>query len=169
MNGRIMRRGPAQAAACAILLILGCTVILEPIDGRDGGDGAGTQPQTITIRIVNATDNTLDPEIFLSDQPVSADELFTDAHKYTLFGVGRFGLLGGRDADRFEIDCTQARMIGARGKFGGGDDGNDLTNPTSSDRRIVLTQDLSVFCGGRVTFTYSRSADGFTTSFDVSP
>jgi len=146
----------------------GCVVTIDPVNGGDGdnnGGNGGSTDTTITIRIINATNVTLDPEIYVSAEPVNLEDLFRTGNKYTAFGVGTLGLLGGGDTDQFTVQCANARVIGTKGgKFG-----DDLNNPDGTGRQIVLTQDLSVFCGGRVTLTYSRSGDGFNTTYDVDP
>ena len=162
--------------ACLIALIAllpgGCVITVDPIDGGDGDGDAGGDgtTQEITIQIINATPNTLDPEIFLSATPVDAVGLFQLNNKYTLFGVGRLGLLAGSDTESFTIDCSQARVIGTLGgSFGGGADNNDLTNPAGSGTQRVLAQDQVFFCGERVTFTYRQSGAGFITTLDFEP
>jgi hypothetical protein len=147
----------------------GCVVTVDPLDGGGGnggggggGDGTGT---VITVRIINASNVTLDPEIYISAEPVTVEQLFQPGNKYTAFGVGTLGLLGSAGTDQFTIECANARVIGTSGgKFG-----DNLNEPEGTGRQIVLTQDLSIFCEGRVTFTYSRSGGGFTTTFDVDP
>lgn len=139
----------------------GCMITIDPPPGGGGDRGGGTG--TITIRIVNTTNTTLDPEIFVSATAVSSEELFQPERKYTRFGVGTLGLIGPGGSDEFRLNCPEARVIGTRGgKFG-----DDLNNPEGSGRRIVLTQELNIVCGDRVTFTFSRTAGGFTTRFDV--
>jgi hypothetical protein len=150
--------------AVAALLSAGCTITIDP---PGGGPPDPNQPgsQTIVIRVVNATNTTLDPELFVSAAAVSVDELFAGENKFTAFGVGTLGLLGPGGSDEFALSCTDARLVGTRGgKFG-----DDLNNPTGTGRQIVLTQDLNLFCGGSVTFTYRTSGSGFTTTFDVKP
>jgi hypothetical protein len=51
----------------------------------------------------------------------------------------------------------------------GGSFGDDLNNPEGTGRQIVLTQELSFFCEGRITFRYSGSGGTFNTSFDLDP
>ena len=146
----------------------GCVVTVDPLDGgggNGGGDDDGTTGDVITVRIINASNVTLDPEIYISAEPVTIEQLFQAGNKYTAFGVGTLGLLGPADTDQFTIACADARVIGTNGgKFG-----DDLNDPEGTGRQIVLTQDLSIFCEGQVTFTYSRSGGGFTTTFDVDP
>lgn len=150
----------------------GCTITIDPnfpLDPNTGGNDPN-DATTLTIRVVNSTGNTLDPQIYLADGPVDLAGLFTASRKYTDYGVGRLGLLAKNTSDSFTIDCSEARVIGTRGgSFGGGDDGNDLNNPAGSGRQLVLTQELVFFCGDRITFTYDQSGGGFTTSFDISP
>jgi len=139
----------------------GCVITIDPPPGGGGGGGAGTG--TITVRIVNTTNTTLDPEIHVSAAAVSSEELFQPERKYTRFGVGTLGLLGPASSDDFTLSCAEVRVIGtAGGRFG-----DDLNNPEGSGRRVVLTQDLNIFCGDRVTFTFSRTPGGFTTRFYV--
>jgi len=149
------------------LLLAGCMLTLTPSDGgADNGDGDGTggdTTDTLTVRVVNLTNVSLDPEIYVSAEPVSVDELFQPANKYTAFGVGTTGILADRDSDTFALDCSQARLIGTRG----GRFGDDLNNPEGTGQQVVLTQELSVFCEGSVTFTYARAGDGFTTAYIV--
>jgi hypothetical protein len=155
------------ATSAVLLSGSGCIVTVDPIDGIGDGDpnSPGSGPETIALRIVNATTTTLDPQIFLSADPVGVDELFVPANQFTEFGVGTLGLLGPGGTDVVTIDCAAARVIGTDG----GAFGDDLNQPEGFGRRIVLTQDLNVFCGGSVTFRYSRTAGGFTTTFDVEP
>lgn len=152
----------------AAMLAAGCAVPADLISeaigsNHDNNDGANNAADQITITVVNTTDVTLDPEIYISAEPVSVDELFQPANKYDAFGVGTLGILADHDSDTFTLDCAQAHVIGTQGgKFG-----DDLHNPDGNGEQIVLTQDLSVFCGGTVTLTYSRTADGFTTAYAV--
>jgi len=151
-------------AAIAALLVFstggGCVISVEP-DPNNGGGGGGDDK--ITIRLVNATNVTLDPQVFFSSEAVSTDGLFQAGNKFTAFGVGTLGLIADSDSVSFEIDCTAARVLGTLG----GSFGNNLNAPDGQGRQLVLTQELNVFCGDRVTFTYLRSGDGFTTNFDV--
>lgn len=143
-------------------LVAGCVVTVEP--DPDDGDG-GPNEGEILVRLVNATNVTLDPEIYFTDQAVSADQLFDASNKFTAFGVGTLGLLGDFDQAQFSVACSDARLIGTSG----GLFGNNLNAPDGSGRAIVLTQELNIFCGGTLTLTYSRAGDGFTTTFDVEP
>lgn len=152
-------------AAClvglAVLLPAGCVITVEPTDGGEGGDGGGTT-EKITVRIFNNTNTDLDPEIYISAEPITKDELFHKSNKFTEFGVFDAGVLGPRGIETFEIDCAQTRVIGtAGGRF------ESETNPEQSDREIVLAQDLVFLCGDRITFIYSRTVGGFTTRFEL--
>ncbi|HMQ14389.1 MAG TPA: hypothetical protein PKC49_00290 [Phycisphaerae bacterium] len=144
-----------------------CVFVPPPNNGGDNNDGGDPNAAgTITIRVVNTTDITLDPEIFLSATAVSREELFNLNRKYTAFGVGTLGLIARFSSDSFTVPCSDARLIGTLG----GRFGDNLNNPDGVGREIILAQDLSVFCGGRVTFTYSRQpGGGFTTAFVVEP
>jgi len=170
---------PTQILLRAVALLMmitllpgGCAISFnpDPNDTVDPNDTGGPAPDEITIRVVNASANTLDPQIYIAGQPVTAAELFASSNKFTEYGVGRLGLIAGNDSDSFTISCADARVVGTTGgSFGGGDDGNDLTEPAGTGRQLVLTQELVFYCGDQITFTYSRSGDGFTTTFDTDP
>ena len=150
----------------ALLLVLpggGCVISIDPLDGGGGGNGGGAGGQ-FTIRLINATDTTLDPELYIADGPVSITQLFERARKFTAYGVGTLGLLGPFGSDTVTVNCTAAIVIGTRG----GAFGDDLNDPDGTGRQIVLTQDVNVFCGDTITFTYERSGSGFETDFRVS-
>ncbi len=156
---------------CGALLLLpggaGCVITIDPNDGGGGGGGGGAPPgpdPVITIRIVNATNTTLDPQIFLAAGAVSIAELFDPGRKVTNFGVGTLGLLGPLGSDTITPTCTSAVVIGTQG----GAFGDDLNNPEGNGRQVVLTQDVNVSCGDTITFTYERSGSGFDTAFRVS-
>jgi len=162
-----------QATCLVSMLTLaygGCVVTIDPTDlDPNNGDGGDTT-DVITIRIVNQTSHTLDPQIYISSQPVSVSDLFRSSRKHTDYGVGRQGLIAANTSDDFDLDCGQARVIGTLGGiFGGGEDDNDLNNPAGSGTQLVLTQDLVFYCGARITFTYREAAGGFTTTFTVAP
>lgn len=151
------------SAACLAVSLAGCIVDVDP--GDDNGDGGGGgSPDTIRVNVLNQTGVTLDPEIFRSASPVSVDELFSSGNKFTAYGVGTIGLLGPGGSDSFTLTCEEARVIGTNGgKFG-----DNQNAPDGNGQRIVLTQDLSVFCGGTLTIVYSRRLSGeFETNHTV--
>ncbi|GMU80231.1 MAG: hypothetical protein IT450_12410 [Phycisphaerales bacterium] len=159
-----MRRLPGFLLTFVAILAIpgGCVVTIEP-DGNNNDNGGTPGATTIRVRVINSTNVTLDPEVYASATAVNADGLFVDGNKYTAFGVGTLGLLGPQTSDTFEIDCANARVIGTKGgKFG-----DNLNQPDGVGQQVVLTQDLSIFCGGTLTLTYSRSGSGFRTDFTV--
>ncbi len=149
----------------AAALLSGCVITIEPDPGSGGGGGGGGDPATtIRVRIVNTTNVGLDPKIFLSNEVLTTDELFTLGTQFTSFGFLTLGVLEPFDIDTFEVACTDAVTIGTQG----GNFGDDpLNNPDGSGRVIVLTQGASVFCGDTVVLTYSRNLGGFTTTVTV--
>ena len=158
----------ACLVALAALIHGGCTITVDPNDLIDD-IGGGTEG-VLTIRIVNSTGHTLDPEIYIADEPVDLAHLFTRSRKYTDYGVGRQGLIAAFTSDDFEINCDTARLIGTLGgSFGGGEDDNDLNDPAGSGTQRVLTQELVYFCSDRITFIFSESNGTFSTTFDVDP
>lgn len=143
-------------------LMGGCVITIS--DGNNNDNG-GSGDAVITVRVINASDVTLDPQIYSSAENVGVDALFADANKLTAYGVGTLGILGPNSEDSFAVTCANARTLGTRG----GSFGDNLNAPVGMGRQILLTQDLSVFCGGEVILTYSGSGTSFTTTFDVNP
>ena len=151
------RKAIYPTLALMVLVVLihgGCTITVDP-------NNQGTEGK-VTIRIINATSLDLDPQLYMAGQVLSRTQLFTDAHKYTDFGVFDQGLLGPFGQETFTVDCADARVVGtAGGRFD-----ND-SNTEESDRQIILTQETVFLCGDVITFTYSRSGSGFTVDFDL--
>lgn len=166
MSGLFRATRPGRRLVPAFfLLVAGCVTIDPNGNGGNNNDNTGPEPGSIRINVVNATNTTLDPEIFISATPVGVSDLFAAANKYTAFGVGTLGLLGPSGSDSFTLACDAVRVLGTRG----GRFGDNLNAPDGTGRQIVLTQELNLFCDGAVTLTYSRSGAGFTTTFDVQP
>ncbi|MBU0641303.1 MAG: hypothetical protein KKB50_20790 [Planctomycetes bacterium] len=152
-------------AACFLVGGGACVVSVDPA-GNGGGGGTGSNYTTtvnvthggaddnaVKIIVVNSTGETLDPEIYVSTEAViDTAELFTDARKYTSFGVGNRGLLGDFDTDSFTLECATARVIGTQG----GLFGDDLENPDGVGQQRILVLDSSYTCGDTITFTFSR-------------
>lgn len=157
--------GTAGLLGLALLLPGGCVVTVDSIDDAngDGGEGGGDATDQITVRVINTSNVTLDPEIYVSAEPVSIEELFQRANKFRRYGVGTQGILADHDSDTFALACSDVRIIGTKG----GTFGDDLDNPDGTGQQIILTQEYSVFCGGTVTFTYSGSGGEFTTEYNV--
>ena len=158
-----------QTACLVGLLTLsfgGCTITVDPTDLDIGGGSSPTG--VVTIRIINSTGHTLDPQIYIASEPVDLENLFAGNRKHTNYGVGQLGLIAANTSDDFEIECDLIRLIGTQGgSFGGGDDNNDLNNPAGSGTQRVLTQELVFDCGERITFTYRQITGGFRTDSDV--
>ncbi|MCG3126824.1 MAG: hypothetical protein CHACPFDD_01679 [Phycisphaerae bacterium] len=134
-------------------------------DNNNDNGGGGGGANSITIRLINTTSVTLDPEIYLTTDAITdPDQLFTADRKYTSFGVGGRGLLADFDSDSFTLACTAVRVIGTRG----GLFGDDLNNPDGAGQQRILAQDAGFVCGDVITLTYSRSGGEYTTSISVS-
>jgi hypothetical protein len=146
---------PALALmALAVILPGGCNITID--DGIHGTDGM------VTIRVINDTALDLDAQIYIASQVLPRNDLFKQSHKYTAFGVFDEGLLGPYGQETFTVDCADARAVGTTGgKFD-----ND-SNTEESNREIILTQETVFLCGDVITFTYSRTNEGFTVDFDL--
>lgn len=156
-------------SACCAALLAGCTVTIpDPNDNGNGNGGGGNPPNTIRIRVVNNTNSTIDPDIYITGDAVTdAAQLFAPSRKFTRYGVGNRGLLGGRDSDEFTVDCSVARVLGTQGGlFSGADD--DVDNPAGVGQQRILSQNLGFLCGDVIEFAYSRSGDTFTTTVSLS-
>ncbi len=140
-----------------------CVVTIDPPPNDDDGGNGGGGTSRITIRLVNTTNTTLDPEFYIAAEPVSVDQLFDASRKFTSFGVGTIGLLADRDSAEFTLECSATRVLGSKG----GRFGNNLNSPDGVSQQVVLTQDVNVFCGDTVTLTFGRSGSTFTTSLSV--
>lgn len=164
---RIWRACGMAAALGLTFLVSGAACIISVEPGDDDNDGGnGDPPEVLTVRILNATNVGLDPEIYTSAEPVSAEELFSLGVKYTDFGFLNLGFLDRGDSAEFDIACSDALVLGTLGGSFGED---PVNNPEGNGTQIVLSQDVNIFCGGTVVFTYSRAANGFRTSFAVNP
>lgn len=149
----------------AVLASAGC--VIRVTSGGDGGGDSNQPPAAtkITVRVVNTTGVSLDPQIFFSDQFVPPDQLFADGNKYTAYGVGTLGILADNDSASFNIECDLATTIGTKG----GSFGDDLNNPIGVGQQIIVRMNESIFCGQTLTLTYRKSGSGYTTEFSVSP
>ena len=58
-------------------------------------------------RLINATNTTLDPQLYVAGGALSIAELFNASRKYTAFGVGTLGLLGPGGNATIEFTCTE--------------------------------------------------------------
>lgn len=150
------------------LLAVGCIITDGGgNDNNNGNDnsGGGGGANSITVRVINTTSVTLDPEIYLTGDAITdPTQLFSAERKFTSFGVGGRGLLADFDSDSFTLACGSVRVIGTRG----GSFGDDLNNPDGAGQQRILAQDAGFVCGDVITLTFSRSSGEFTTSVTVS-
>ena len=139
----------------AVLLHGGCSITFNPTPN------GGTEGK-VTIRVVNNTSVDLDPQIFIAASVLPRNELFQQKYKYTDYGVFDEGLLGPYGSETFTLDCADARAVGTLGgKF------NENGTVEKGDREYILTQENVYFCGDVITFTYSRTSDGYTVNYDL--
>ncbi|MCA9242553.1 MAG: hypothetical protein KDA32_01260 [Phycisphaerales bacterium] len=158
------RIGRMGLVALALPLMMGgCTITFDPNPNDGNNNPNDPDPGTVTIRVLNRTNTTLDPEIYVAGSAVTVSQLFSSSRKYTEFGVGTLGLLGPFGSDSFTLTCAEARVLGTKG----GAFGDNLNNPDGTGRQIVLTQELVFDCGAVITFSFERSGGGFTTTFEV--
>lgn len=145
----------------------GCIIEVDPLPPSGGGGGSGggsTEPTTVTLRLINETGATIDPQIFVTGGAITdPDDLFVSGNAFTRFGVGNRGLLGDFDSDSISFDCTDARIIGTRG----GLFGDDLENPDGVGQRRILGQDTNFECGETITLRFGVSGGVFVTTVSI--
>lgn len=162
-------RRAAVAVAASLLAAAnlgGCVIEIDPPppSGGGGGGGGGT-PTTIRVVLINDTSLTLDPQIYVTENAVTdLDHLFTRSNKYTRYGIGTIGLLGGRDSDSFTLACDDTRVLGTLG----GAFGDDLDNPEGTGQQRVVSQDVNFECGETITLRFSQSGAQFRTTVTIS-
>ncbi len=142
------------------------TVTNDPGDGGDGGNGPG--PNTVTIRMINATPNrALDVQIYATNQAVNnLDTEFFIAANQQLAGIGfaGSGILAPGTDDVISIPCENALIVGTLGgRFLNEDTGEQVGTGT----RYVLFQGSQYACGSTITFTYTLAGAGFTTGLSI--
>ncbi len=159
--------GVAVGFLALTMNIGGCIIEFDPLpSGGGGGSGGGgnAEPTTITLRLINETGATIDPQIFVTGDAITdPDDLFVSGNAFTRFGVGNRGLLGDFDSDSISFDCTDARIIGTRG----GLFGDDLENPDGTGTRRILGQDTNFECGETITLRFGVSRGVFVTTVSI--
>ncbi len=161
------RTGVVLAASLLAAANLGgCVIEIDPPPPPGGGGGGGGgAPTTIDVILINDTNLTLDPQIYVTDEAVTdLENLFTRSNKHTRYGIGTIGLLGGRDDASFSLSCEEARVLGTLG----GAFGDDLDNPEGTGQQRVVSQDVNFECGETITLRFSQSGGGFRTTVTIS-
>lgn len=156
---------PALAVCC--LLSGACSVVIEPNPGNGNGGSQEPPPEFVTIRFINESpDAAVQVEFYATNEPLEAipDELFADDTFLVRANIGLAGsgLIGPRDADEIEFECTDELAIGTRGgEFRDNETGEVLGR---GDEVYKGPGGFSV-CGGTVVFTFSEQGGGFRTRF----
>jgi hypothetical protein len=152
---------PAAALLSAVWLG-GCTI---QVAGPGDGGSATAPPSAITVKIVNATDKALDPQIYVGPSAAGVPALFTDANKKRDFGFGGLGYVEPSSEASFSIPCGQQVLIGTQG----GAYGDNLNTPLGRGQQLVLEEDVSVRCTYVLTFTFSASGNQLVNEYSVRP
>ncbi len=154
--------GPLAVVVVVGLLaaVAGCTFGLG---GDSGRDTPYVPPGSILVKIVNETDQPLDPQIYVGAVADGLDALFTSANKRTDFGLGGVGLLT-KDVNKasFVVDCEQVYIATRGGIFG-----PDLKAPTGRGQQYILEKDVNIRCGDVVTFTFASEGNVLRASYSV--
>ncbi len=144
-------------AGAGVLLLSGCIVQMEserPVPASG-----------IAVRIVNETDQPLDPQVYVGPVSEGVRGLFERRYKRTDFGVGGIGVLLGNSDAVLTIACDGEVLIATSG----GVYGDDLNAPAGEGQQVVLEQGLNVQCGDTVTFRFQAVGGALRTSYSVSP
>lgn len=159
-----MAHGLRLAATAAAALFLGCTINLPDGNSNANGNNNSGSSTTIRVRVVNTTNATLDPDIYVTGEAVTDPaQLFSADRKFTRYGVGTLGILGPGNSDEFTLECATTRVVGT----GGGRFGNDLQNPDGVGNQRILAQDVFFVCGDVIVLTYRRNGSEYTTTVSV--
>lgn len=155
----------AALALVAALSMGGCTVIVDNNNNNGNSNDNSNRPPGIRIKVVNKTNVTLDPELFILAQvTVDPNLIFQPGNRFTRYGVGTRGLLGPNGSDEVDLDCETTYTIAT---FGGAF-GDDLDNPLGRGTQRILLLGSSFTCGDLITLTFSGSAGSYVTTVAVS-
>ncbi|MBK8913942.1 MAG: hypothetical protein IPM64_04935 [Phycisphaerales bacterium] len=161
-----MTHGLRLITAAAAALLVGCTINLPDPNGNGNANGNSNSGgnTTIRVRVVNTTNATLDPDVYVTGEAVTDPaQLFSADRKFTRYGVGTLGILGPGNSDEFTLECSATRVVGT----GGGRFGNDLQNPDGVGNQRIMAQDVFFVCGDVIVLTYRRNGNEFTTTVSV--
>jgi hypothetical protein len=147
----------------SLLLAGGCTIQVGP-PGSDQNT-PNVPPTTIMVKAINRTDKPLDPQIYVGPATGGLNGLFVAANKRTDFGVGGVGILLPDAEISISVACGEQVLIATRG----GIFGDDLTAPDGQGQQFVLDEDLNLYCGDLVTFTFHNDGSELLTGFSVQP
>lgn len=161
MRGRKTQASIRTAVRIVSLLVVGgCTIHIGSQDG-----GQNVTPTSILIKMVNLTDTALDPQIYVGAVSDGLSRLYRASNHRTDFGLGGRGLVeSGTDAT-LSLACDPVVFIATQG----GAYGDNLDAPLGQGQPIVLEQNQNVYCGQKVTFTFSVSGGALTTTYVVEP
>lgn len=163
-----VRRPPVTAGTLLITLLAvtvgGCVVRVTNPGGTTPDPNEPTAG-TILVRIVNNTDQPLDPQIFVGLVADGVDALFDEANARTDLGVGNAGIILANSEDAISVDCTEPVYVATQG----GIFGDDLSAPIGTGRETTLEQGRTLQCGDLLVFTFSRQGDALITSVTVTP
>ena len=162
MRAPRLRSVISAASTWATVCLGGCTI---QVTGPSDGGATTTPPSAITVKIVNATDKALDPQIYVGPSAAGVQALFTDANKKRDFGFGGLGYVEPSSEASFSIPCGQQVLIGTQG----GAFGDNLNTPLGRGQQLVLEEDVSVRCTYVLTFTFSASGNQLVNEYSVKP
>lgn len=165
-HGCSLRRTAPAPMACLLVLLAGCTIVIDDPNGNgNGGGGPPPTPTTFSVRLVNDSGKPLDPELYVtSSSTTNPDELFQSIFKYTAFGFGNRGFLQPRDSLTIGFDCPAVMTIGTRG----GLFGENFDSPDGVGTQRLLVQGVNFACGETLVFRFT-SDNGYTTTVEVRP
>lgn len=163
-----VRRSPVAASMLLITLLTitsgGCVIRLNS-PGEATDDPNAATAGTILVRIVNNTDQPLDPQLYVGLVANGVEQLFTEANRRNDVGVGNVGVILANSEDALSVDCTEPVYVATKG----GIFGEDLSNPTDTGRETILEQGRTLMCGDLLVFTFSAQGTSLITSVTVTP
>ncbi len=149
-----------QAGSCITVTNVG------PEPGPGGGGGGGGSPTSVTVHFVNQTPFGVDPQFFVSSQPLGdpATVLFVPGNQIASgFGTYGRGIVGPGETSQLTLTCDQAVSIGTQGGVFINPDETGSVVGNGQQRAATINQ--VYICGDQVTITFSVAGPGqFNTS-----
>ena len=127
----------------------------------------GCVPATdaITVRLVNASDFTLDPNLYAAAGTLSSSALFVPANLVTSFADGGLATVEPGASRTAVIACAAAGTLGVyRPMF---TDSVGLSGGRTADVSFVLSEGITFRCGQTLVLTYSGTEAGFGVTYVV--
>ena len=124
-----------------------------------------TDLDPVTVRLVNASDFTLDPNLYAASGTLSSSALFVPANLVTSFADGGLATVEPRASRTARVDCDAAGTLGVnRPVF---TDSVGLRGGRAAATSFVLSEGVTFRCGQTLVLTYRGTEAGFGVTYVV--